>query len=66
MAQSNEGQKEPRNFPNAQQGQGTSAKKNTSISGSKSVPAAGSIFKGPKQPYSGVMADKTNKKSSDF
>lgn len=66
MAQSNEGNKEPSKFPNANQGQGTKAKKNASMSGSKSVPVASSLFKGPKQEYSGVTEKYVNKKASDF
>jgi len=66
MAQSNEGNKEPMKFPNANHGQGTTAKKNSSVGGSKSVAPASSHFKGPKQPDSGVMAHLTNKKAGSF
>jgi hypothetical protein len=66
VAKSNEGQMEPHNFPNANQGQGTKAKKNASMSGPKSVPVASSIFRGPKQEYSGVMEKNTNKKAGSF
>lgn len=66
MAQSNEGQKEPSKFPNANQGQGMGAKKNSSISASKSASGASRVFKGPKQEYSGVTEKYVNKKASDF